>query len=364
VEATFLSGLCYLFGCGTRRNANKAWELICRAHDEGYCPATVILADLVEEGFPGQPDPEKALQLMSLAGERGYFDAQYDLGIRYRKGVGVRKDDDKAVEWFQKAAEQDDPRAQFYLGQCYQGGWGVKKDATEAFRWYYRAATLGHLSAQEKIRQRAVGGRFLLVHSTSALLVAPVCLLLANWLDLRLALILALVVSAVLSISTMSLMYNSATWTSKQSIEGVRATKLFLRLYLGIIKSGWVIVVPVIAWLGYLPKIAVDTPLKFVLFVGFGLFHIAASLFGVDEGNIDHASGEYVSPLTGMALPMEIIDLQRSIFLHIGLGFVLYAVGGIFLTGWTVYGLVGAVIAAASVVAAMLKTSRGSTLTR
>ena len=58
-----------------------------------------------------------------------------------------------AVYWFQRASKQDHPDATQWLGYCYTSGKGVEKNDYLGLMWIAKAAALGHVIAQEQIKE-------------------------------------------------------------------------------------------------------------------------------------------------------------------------------------------------------------------
>jgi TPR repeat protein len=58
-----------------------------------------------------------------------------------------------AVYWFQLASKQNHPDAMQWLGDCHICGKGVEKNEYLGLMWIAKAAALGHVIAQEQIKE-------------------------------------------------------------------------------------------------------------------------------------------------------------------------------------------------------------------
>lgn len=126
---------------------NEVFPVILEKADNGDCFAQNEIADLFEEGYGCEKDPDKSFQYLEMSATGGYWWAAYKLGIMYRYGRGVEEDLYKAKEWYLVAAKQGYDTAQNTVGFFYNNGIGGEKNAQEAAKWYKKAADQGNVAA-------------------------------------------------------------------------------------------------------------------------------------------------------------------------------------------------------------------------
>lgn len=111
------------------------WGLV--AHGASAGPAQE--AELAEKEF-ARGDLIAALGLWRKAAQEGYAPAQ----VRLADMLDKAEEDEEAFAWYRKAATQGDAAGEFGLGQMYGKGEGVKKDVEQARAHVLHAAEQNH----------------------------------------------------------------------------------------------------------------------------------------------------------------------------------------------------------------------------
>jgi len=106
--------------------------------------AWFLLADLLDRGEGGPPDPSGAALYYRVAAEAGHTQAQLAFAHRALTGQGTREDIATALHWFERAAAAGEPEGAHQLGLLYARGEQVPLDLNEAARWWECAARYGH----------------------------------------------------------------------------------------------------------------------------------------------------------------------------------------------------------------------------
>jgi TPR repeat protein len=151
-------GVCYAFGEGVKKDAEKAEELARGAADSvkdaarnGDATAQALFGLMHAEGLGVKKDDREAVRWDRRAAAQGDPWGQNNLGWMYANGRGVDKDEKEAVRWYRRAAAQGHALAQFNLGWMYHNGKGVERDLAKAREWYRKAAALGHEWARKTL---------------------------------------------------------------------------------------------------------------------------------------------------------------------------------------------------------------------
>jgi len=174
-------GQCFKFGLGNVviKNLEKAKEYFVKAVDEGYIPATEVLANTLYDeavttttstgdlsGYTGegtyshtsthtQKDNEKLKTVIGLyirGAEAGYSPSQCSLGECYYEGDGVPKDYVEAMKLFKLAAQTGDAMAKNNIGSMYFNGYGVTSDTFEGARWWKLSAAQNCEAAKNNLK--------------------------------------------------------------------------------------------------------------------------------------------------------------------------------------------------------------------
>jgi uncharacterized protein len=155
------------------RSDMRGIDLMQRASDQGYLPATVAMGTIYDTGAFVGSSPSKASDFYRKAIGQGNHFAEYLLGRMYISGVltGGRRESEKwllasaqsgnpyaaylygtavydrdpveAVKWFQPAAEAGLPYAQYLLGKALNIGGRIPIDKKQAYLWLYVARESG-----------------------------------------------------------------------------------------------------------------------------------------------------------------------------------------------------------------------------
>lgn len=151
-------GLLHLNGLYTKKDTDKAFYFISRAHEQGEIEATQQLSQLYSLGLGCDIDPKKVMELTEMAASKGLLYlivahpiAQHNLGDLYFT-------DDKnipfALEYWKMASEQKVTRSQTTLGLLYENGYKdlIQKDL-KAARFYYQSALNDQDRAAEQYQE-------------------------------------------------------------------------------------------------------------------------------------------------------------------------------------------------------------------
>lgn len=184
VEATGLLGVAYLSGEGTKREPQRAIDLLRKAAYGRDLRAMKVLALAYQNGDEDEwgvdrnlyrakywfetaaketDDAEAMHSLARLhleekadslalfwfrgAADAGERDAMVDLGLMYDQGRGTPRDPAEAVRLYGRAAQAGSTRGMVALGQSYANGVGVARDYRQARAWNLRAACQGSADA-------------------------------------------------------------------------------------------------------------------------------------------------------------------------------------------------------------------------
>ena len=106
--------------------------------------AWYLLAELLERGEGGPPDPAGATLYYRVAAEAGHTGAQLAFAQSALTGQGTREDIATALHWFARAAASGEPEGAHQLGLLYARGEHLPLDLHEAARWWQSAGRMGH----------------------------------------------------------------------------------------------------------------------------------------------------------------------------------------------------------------------------
>lgn len=153
--AEALLGILYTFGTGVPQDKKKADALFQSASDNGYIPATELLAQDIEAS-----DTKRAMDLHRLAASHGDVMGEWNIG-KFYEGLtyGGQKDIEKALPWLTKAAQSGSLGAQMDLGYLYKSGDGVPYDFARAVQWFQAAADQGYLPGEYELADIYFWGR-------------------------------------------------------------------------------------------------------------------------------------------------------------------------------------------------------------
>lgn len=166
-QAMYELALLYHDGRGVPADASQSFQLLRRAAEAGYVPATPPLSELYAE----QKTPvsgERATDWATKAADAGDPRGWLILGFEYDTGkLGGDPPywHQKAMEEFRKAADKGNCIAMMAIGDLYGDGNGVRADQTQARSWHAksqscRGANLATLQQQvAQFRARAAAGR-------------------------------------------------------------------------------------------------------------------------------------------------------------------------------------------------------------
>ena len=172
VKAQSRLGILYYYGLTclkTDKEAAAHWFR--KASDNGDVSSMKLLGDMYAKGESVNQDRSKAEELYRRAVDQGWAPAAVSLATLLN--TSERPDDRakanalylKAIELYNKDVDKGDPAgwAAFWLGKTYDEGIGIPQDLAEARKWYRQAAakdypgakdTLARVEAAEQDRQR------------------------------------------------------------------------------------------------------------------------------------------------------------------------------------------------------------------
>lgn len=199
--AQYLTGLFYLTGSGTLRNAVAAEQWLRRAASQEFAAAQYQLGKLLEhrggvaaearrwhraaasQGFaPAQnalgriylqgrgvpADPAAAAHWFEKAARSKLPSAQINLGLLYLHGHGQAQDPKRGIHWLRLAARQGSPRGQYHLALAYLSGKNTNRNTEEPIKWLKRSATQGYAPAQKALGDLYISGRGVSIDATAA----------------------------------------------------------------------------------------------------------------------------------------------------------------------------------------------------
>lgn len=134
---------CYVFGVGTPKSPEDAFNWAEKAARTGFAPGQYLLAYCLEEGIGIERDYAKASKLYEAAAEQGFRPAATRLAAAYSEG-NLGKDKSKAVDYASLAANLGDSNAALMLAEWFEYGSCVVQDWEKAVSWYDKAAHLGN----------------------------------------------------------------------------------------------------------------------------------------------------------------------------------------------------------------------------
>ncbi|KAL9118364.1 MAG: hypothetical protein Q9187_005090 [Circinaria calcarea] len=150
-EAGYRAALCYEFGWGTRKDAQKAVQYYRQSASKNHPGAMFRLGNACIKGDLGLDNRSReGLKWMKRAAESAdfqYNSAPYELGVLHETGHGddIFKDESYAAQLFTQAADLGHAEASYRLGDAYEHGTlNCPKDPALSVHFYNGAAQRGH----------------------------------------------------------------------------------------------------------------------------------------------------------------------------------------------------------------------------
>lgn len=131
-----------------QNDINSFVNLLKLAKDQGYQPASILLADYYLTHQGSAEDVNQAINIYQNLANGGNVEAQIKLAFMYQNGIYFNTNYQAALDWYQKAAENNSVLAQYLLGQMYQLGQGTERNLNLATEWYSKAAKQQFAPAQ------------------------------------------------------------------------------------------------------------------------------------------------------------------------------------------------------------------------
>ncbi len=151
-EAAYMAGLMFEKGIGMRADSHEAFEYYQQAVNEvGHLGAMVALGSLYRRGIGTKRDLDKAVELLIRASQLGSPEAFYELGILHDKFGGVANDPATAAEHYWEAARRGHADAAHNLADLFARGAGIEQDLVGALLWYAWADRRGDRRAAPKV---------------------------------------------------------------------------------------------------------------------------------------------------------------------------------------------------------------------
>jgi TPR repeat protein len=152
-DARLLMSKAYLVGLGTKRDGQKAADLVeaIRAEGEYRNPkATMLAADWLAFSTNTR-DAAGAEAMLKAQSARGSIAADRALGDFYLSGFAPSIEPDVAASRLHDAANAGDKEAMASLGHLLLNGYGVNKSKAAGLSWLTRAAEAGHTAAMYEL---------------------------------------------------------------------------------------------------------------------------------------------------------------------------------------------------------------------
>lgn len=132
-EGITMQALCFANKNYAKNNAKKAFKLLTKASEKSAV-ASYYLSCLFEDGNGTKKDTEKALDLLKKAADAGIAPAQCKLGDKYFEGMNVTKEYTKAAQLYLAAERQHhlSSASAKRLAQCYMKHISVLPDLNQA----------------------------------------------------------------------------------------------------------------------------------------------------------------------------------------------------------------------------------------
>lgn len=128
----YLVGNLYYFGCGVKKDINKAILWYEKSAKEGDGDACIKLGDLYFYGDGVEKDIKKAIGFYKIAAEQAIDSAIMKLEDIYYFCDEI--DDKESIKMF---CDNDDVFEE--IGHLFSNGYGVEKDINKAISWYEKA---------------------------------------------------------------------------------------------------------------------------------------------------------------------------------------------------------------------------------
>lgn len=136
------------------KSRKDAFEMLKKAHQMGYVPASLRYGAAYWSGTGTSKDYEKSEAIMTeaLSLLAPYLEndsnALYELGNALMLGLGVKKKLYDGYRFVYKAAQKDNLSAAESVAICLMQGYGCDKNLQEAFKWFEKAEKLGSARAK------------------------------------------------------------------------------------------------------------------------------------------------------------------------------------------------------------------------
>jgi hypothetical protein len=134
------------------KDYDTAYKLFTELADEYDVAAMRNVALMTRDGLGTKKDPERAQDMMEEAAKRGLPNAQYDLAAMLLDGEAGPPDRAAALPWLELASSAGHPLAQYRLAQLYEEGLIVPKDERVAELLYAASARHGYDPALERLK--------------------------------------------------------------------------------------------------------------------------------------------------------------------------------------------------------------------
>ncbi len=132
---------------GAASGETRARELFRKAAENGLLLGMLNLANSLQAGRGGPPDPAEAAQWLTRAAQAGLAPAMVRLASAYRFGLGVPLDKANAQGWYERAAKLNDPAGMAGAADVMLDSSDPATKAAGA-SWLQRASDAGNPHAQ------------------------------------------------------------------------------------------------------------------------------------------------------------------------------------------------------------------------
>lgn len=136
-------------------NVIEAMQLLHKSAQQGYAPAQVNLAYILDQAEQNQ----EAVRWYQQAADQNDARGLFGLGTMYAKGEGVDRDPSKAGKLIEKSARMDHvPAMREFANALEYGQLGFDANQSEAASWYLKAAEAGDTDSMRRMRDAYLNG--------------------------------------------------------------------------------------------------------------------------------------------------------------------------------------------------------------
>ncbi|MBE2204441.1 MAG: sel1 repeat family protein [Chthoniobacterales bacterium] len=147
---------CLLHGKGTKKNPQRAVDLLRRSAALHHPLALNLLGDLYATGIGVPQNFSEAYDLFSRSAAQGFGDGIANLGALTMRGEGTPADPAKAIAIWKEGVRLGSPSCMVNYAKALESGRGISRDRDLARHWYVLAAQGGNEEAIQWCRDQKV----------------------------------------------------------------------------------------------------------------------------------------------------------------------------------------------------------------